>query len=421
MHFAAIADDITGGTDLASVLRRHGLDVVQLVDVPEFQLPPADAVVISLKTRTIASADAVAHSRRAARALADAGAEQVYFKYCSTFDSTDRGNIGPVLEALIDATATDVAVACPAYPTLGRTVYNGHLFVGADLLSDSSMRHHPLTPMADANLLRVLGRQTRMKLGLVTLATVEDGAPSVRAAFDRLAGSGCRIAVADAVFDRHIDTLAAASARLKVASGGAALGGALGKARTEITGRRHAFDAAEPASVGPIAILSGSCSAATQAQVRHLGTSLPCFTIDPVAFADDPAAGDRLVTWSREHARRCADVLIVSTAATESLDAIQTALGRVTAAHLVETAFQRAARSLADAGVRTFIVAGGETSGAVVHALGVRALRFGREIEPGVPWARSLGPDGYRLALKSGNFGGPDFFAKALEEARERT
>jgi uncharacterized protein YgbK (DUF1537 family) len=417
MWFGAIADDVTGGTDLASVLRRHGAEVVQVLDIPD-RVPDADAIVVSLKTRTAPAAQAIAAAKAAEAWLARAGAKQVFFKYCSTFDSTDQGNIGPVLDALLDQTSSAFTVACPAYPSMRRTVYWGHLFVGDQLLSESPMRHHPLTPMTDANLVRVLSRQSGSTVGLVPLEEVEEGVTAVRAAFERLARTGCRVAIADAVFDRHIAILAEAAGDLRLVSGGAALGGALGGKRVRSVGRDHTSAAVAP--VGPVAILSGSCSAATLAQVSRLGDSLPTAVINPVDLATNADRVHEITAWCRPLARRGVDLAIVSSAPPEDLEAMRTQLGRELAADLVESAFRTVAAALAGAGVRTFIVAGGETSGAVLQALGIRALRFGPEIEAGVPWVESVDPPGFSLALKSGNFGSPEFFLRALGEARAR-
>jgi uncharacterized protein YgbK (DUF1537 family) len=265
MFLGALADDVTGGTDLASVLRRSGLSVVQTLDSPVIP-SGADAVVVSMKMRTVAPDEARSRSANAAAALRAAGAGQIYFKYCSTFDSTDAGNIGPVIDELMALLDADFTIACPAYPGLKRTVYAGHLFVGTQLLSESSMRHHPLTPMTDANLVRVLARQTRARVGLVELATIEAGPAAVADRFAALTTSGCAVAIVDALSDRHLDVVAEASSGLRLVTGGAALGGALARMNWRQSGRKA--DAPRLSIRGPVAILSGSCSAATLAQVE---------------------------------------------------------------------------------------------------------------------------------------------------------
>ena len=414
MFLGAIADDVTGATDLASVLRRAGLTVVQTLDT--FAIPAgADAVVVSLKIRTADPAFARSSAGQAADALRAAGAGQIYFKYCSTFDSTDEGNIGPVLDELSGRLHTTFSIACPAYPALARTVYAGHLFVGNQLLSDSSMRHHPLTPMTDANLVRVLGRQTRSRVGLVDLAIVEAGPRAVARRFAELAGAGDAVAIVDALFDRHLDAVAEASAGLRLISGGAALGGAL--ARVNDRRREPGENEATLSIRAPVAMLSGSCSAATLSQIEQVAGLIPAREIDPMKIAENPDELTRLIDWACDQIAG-GSVLLYSSGEPGKVQAVQERLGHSTAASLVEKTFGSLAVALAGRGVRTFVVAGGETSGAVLQALRIRMLTFGDELDPGVPWTRSLEPDGFVFALKSGNFGSRNFFAKALELAR---
>lgn len=411
MHLGIIADDVTGGTDLASVLRRDGLSVVQALGVPRSAPPEADVVVVSLKTRTAPVDRATAAARAAAAYLTDAGAAQIYFKYCSTFDSTDRGNIGPVIESLLEQLHSGFTVACPAYPMLGRTVYLGHLFVGEQLLCDSPMRHHPLTPMTDANLVRVLARQSPFSVGLVPIGDVDEGVAAIRSRFAELTARGHRVAIVDAVLDRHVDAIGCACRDFSLVTGGAALGGAL--ARAAITARAQVETPAPPVRSGPVAVLSGSGSAATLAQVRRLAPKVPHRAIDPLTLARDAGALAEIADWACRKAR-LGHVLIYSTTTPEAVEEVQRRLGRSEAAALLERAFGVLAAALAGHGVRAFVVAGGETSGAVLEAIGVKMLGFGEEIEPGVPWTYSLDPEGFHLALKSGNFGGVDFFATAL-------
>jgi 3-dehydrotetronate 4-kinase len=412
MRLGAIADDLTGASDLASVIRRAGWTVVQTIGVPRTALPPADAVVVSLKTRTIPAADAVAAARAAAAFLRHAGAEQLYLKYCSTFDSTDEGNIGPVIDALLTDIGDDFTIACPAYPAQQRTVYQGHLFVGRDLLSDSPMRDHPLTPMTDANLVRVLGRQCPRPIGLVPLADVEDGAATTLRRLRSLRAEGYAVAIVDSLCDRHLDIVGEACRPLPLLTGGAALGGALartrGPSRTLGLGRR-------PPRSRPVVMLSGSCSAATRAQVARAASVVPSEAIDPLALADDERTLARTIEWALSNLRG-PGLLIYSSAEPDAVRLAHARLGRTAAARLIESAFARVATALASAGVRTFVVAGGETAGAVVQALGIGVIAFGEELDPGVPWTYSLEPEGFAIAMKSGNFGGPDLFAKALED-----
>jgi uncharacterized protein YgbK (DUF1537 family) len=411
MQLGVIADDVTGATDLASVLRRDGFSVVQTLGVPESVPPVVDVVVVSMKTRTVSANDAIAAARAASAYLTSAGATQIYFKYCSTFDSTDRGNIGPVIASLLTQVHSSFTVACPAYPALNRTVYQGHLFVGTQLLSESSMRDHPLTPMTDANLVRVLAKQSPFPVGLVVLDDVEAGSAAMRERFAALERGGHQVAIVDAVLDRHLDAIGCACRDFPLVTGGAALGGAL--ARAAITARTRIDMAATPMRSGPVAVLSGSGSAATLAQVRRLAADVPHRLIDPLALARDSAVLPAIIEWAGHHVRR-GSVLLYSTAPPDAVRNAQRELGRSEAAVLLEHAFGALAVALAAQGVRRFVVAGGETSGAVLEALGIRMLAFGEEIDPGVPWTRSLDPDGFHLALKSGNFGSPEFFIKAL-------
>jgi 3-dehydrotetronate 4-kinase len=415
-----IADDFTGATDLASMLVRQGMATVQLIGVPSAGVDPGDAqaVVVALKSRTIPAADAVAQSLAALDWLRGRGARQILFKYCSTFDSTDEGNIGPVSEALLDTLGADITIACPALPENGRSVYLGHLFVGEQLLSDSHMRHHPLTPMTDSNLVRVLQRQSRTPVGLLAYATVERGPEAIRVRLDELRREGVRQAIADAISERHLIDLGAGAAELALITGGSGI--AMGLPAN--FRRRRLLDQSQPADAlphveGHAAILSGSCSAATLAQVeRHRGAGRPAMALDPIQLADGSGDVERALAFAQRHIAQ-GPVLFTSSAAPEEVAKVQARLGRARAGAIVEEAMAALARGLIGLGVRRLVVAGGETSGAVVDALGVKALRIGAPIDPGVPWTLSLGEPELLLALKSGNFGAPDFFIKAFERA----
>lgn len=410
-----VADDFTGATDVASMLVRSGMRTMQVVGVPEGPPPAgADAVVVALKSRTTPVDDAVRESLAALQWLRGAGARQFYFKYCSTFDSTPRGNIGPVAEAMMAALGTDFTIACPAFPENGRTIFRGHLFVGDQLLSDSGMRNHPLTPMTDADLVRVLQPQCEGRVGLLRYDAVRAGVPAARARIAALRAEGVRIAVADAIDNDDLRVLAEACADLPLltAGSGLALGlPALYAAQGWLRLDEHA--ASLETVGGAAAVLSGSCSTATNAQVAAWeAAGRPMRRIDPRALARGEPVVDEVLQWARAAVAQGA-VLISATAAPEVLRAVQAELGAARAGELVEQALARLARGLVDAGVRRLVVAGGETSGAVVQGLGVRALRIGPAICPGVPWTRAEGRM-LKLALKSGNFGAPTFFADAL-------
>ena len=416
-----IADDFTGATDLANNLVRAGMRTIQAIGVPDGPLDAsADAVVVALKSRTIAPADAVAQSLAALRWLLDAGVQQVYFKYCSTFDSTPDGNIGPVTDALLDALDADFTIACPAFPENQRTVFKGHLFVGDQLLGDSPMRHHPLTPMTDASLVRVLQPQTRRQVGLVAYDVVARGSAAIVERFAALRAGGTGIAVIDAISNDDLMKIgpALAGMRLVTAGSGIAIGLPQNWRATGELGSGDRTDAL-PRATGLRAVVSGSCSSATNAQVACFrAAGGPAFAIDPLALAGGrDVVGDGL-RWA-EPLLPEGPVLVYATAAPERVAAAQAALGAARAGALVEQALARIATGLVDRGVRGLVVAGGETSGAVVQALGIRQLAIGPQIVPGVPWTAARSPvDGdapLHLALKSGNFGGPGFFAQAFD------
>jgi len=412
-----IADDLTGATDIANTLARRGMNVVQTIGVPApgDAAPEAEAIVVALKSRTIPAPDAVAQSLAACHWLKARGARQFYFKYCSTFDSTDAGNIGPVGDALMAELKTNFTIACPAFPETGRTIYLGHLFVGKQLLSDSPMRDHPLTPMRDANLVRVLGRQTRAKVDLVALATVRRGAAAVRAAFAELAAKVVGYAIVDAVEDNDLLILDEACADLTLITGGsgAAIGLPENYRRAGLIPKRDEVEKL-PAAGGLGAVIAGSCSVATLGQIEAMRATYPARGIDPLKLAGN-AAGEvaETLAWARAQLVK-GPVLIHASAPPDAVAAVQKTLGRERSGALVEEALAAIAEGLVKAGVRRLVVAGGETSGAVVQRLGIKALRIGPQIDPGVPAVFAHGAPAMALALKSGNFGAVDFFTKAL-------
>ncbi len=413
MLLGCIADDLTGATDLGVNLAREGLAVIQVNGVPaaDLDVPAADAVVVALKSRTIPAGEAIAQSLAALAWLRARAAQRIYFKYCSTFDSTPQGNIGPVTEALQQALGAGIVPATPAYPRNQRTVYRGHLFVGDQLLSETGMREHPLTPMTDANLVRLLAAQAKRRVGLVTVDALDAGVDAARARLAALEREGCGHAVLDATREEHLTVAGAACADLKLTTGGAGLGVGLARAlRAQAAAGAGGW--ARPAAGVPVAWLSGSCSEATRRQVAAAGRHSTGVRLDPLALAADPGLAARMAAEAADRVGT-RPVFLYATAEPAEVAAAQAALGQTRAATIVENAFRTIASALAANGVRAFVVAGGETSGAVVAALGVRALAIGPEIDPGVPWTRAVGGEPFWLALKSGNFGGPDFFAKA--------
>jgi len=415
-----IADDFTGATDLANNLVRAGMRVVQTIGVPA--TPPAanvDAIVVALKSRTIAPADAVAQSLAALKWLQAQGAKQIYFKYCSTFDSTPKGNIGPVIEALMDALRTDFTIATPAFPDNHRTVFKGHLFAGDVLLNESGMQKHPLTPMTDANLVRVLQAQTKRKVGLVDYRVVARGAEAIRERIAQLRGEGVGVAIVDAVSNEDLLRLgpALADMPLVTAGSGVAIGlpGNFGLAPSSTA-------SALPPAPGFQAVVSGSCSLATNRQVRHFIdiARRPALALDPLRIAQEgPVAVSReALSWARPFLRD-GPVLIYSTATTDAVNAVQSRIGVEKAGALVERCIATIALGLVDElDVRQLVVAGGETSGACVQALNITQMQIGAQVDPGVPWCHAQAPAaggaGLRIALKSGNFGTDDFFTKAF-------
>lgn len=417
MLLGCIADDLTGATDLSLMLAREGLRTVQSTGLPAPDLDPnaIDALVVALKSRTIPAGEAVAQSLEAARRLRQLGARRLLFKYCSTFDSTDQGNIGPVAAALLDFVGGKQTIACPAFPQAGRQIFNGHLFVNGVLLSDSPMKDHPLTPMRDANLCRVLQRQTSLPVGLVSFADVDRGPAAIGAALAREEAAGHRIQIVDAVTDAHLRAIGAAIADFPLITGGSGIAMGLPAAYLEhgLIRELNQTSTTMTVTVGRRAILAGSCSAATRGQVTAaIAAGLPAFRIDALDLASGRLSVAQILDWiDAQSGDR--PLLVYSSAEPEVVKQVQDKLGRDAAGAAVEHLLAAVAQGLVERGFNQLLVAGGETSGAVVRALGAGTLAIGPEIDPGVPWTRSLsGPD-LALALKSGNFGASDFFLKA--------
>jgi uncharacterized protein YgbK (DUF1537 family) len=414
-----IADDYTGATDLAGMLVRSGASVVQFLGVPDedAHIPDVDCLVVALKSRSIPAEEAVKQSLAAARWLRAQNVEQIFFKYCSTFDSTPDGNIGPVADALHKELDAGIAVICPAVPENGRTVYQGQLFVGDKPLSESPMRHHPLNPMTDSDLQRLFEAQSQHPVGRVAHDVVRLGPAAVRRRLDELLADGSAFAVADAIDGDDIRTIGEAVTGTPLITGAAALAVGVSEARRAGGERRRAADFSLPD--GAAAVLSGSCSAATQAQVTFYRAEHPSYEIDPLRLD----AGENVVGEALGFAARTLDhvPLIYSSADPSQVSAVQRQLGVHRSAGLIEDAFAEIARGLRDLGVRRLVVAGGETSGAVVSGLGISAIEVGPEVDPGVPWTVSVGALPIGLLLKSGNFGSRDIFARALGGSSKRS
>lgn len=412
----AIADDFTGATDLAGTLVNQGMRVTQVIGVPDehTEVGDAQAVVVALKSRTNPVGEAVDWSLAAARWLNGKGTKQIFFKYCSTFDSTPHGNIGPVSDALLDILKSDFALVCPAFPTNGRSVYKGYLFVGDLLLSDSSMQDHPLTPMRDSSLIRLMSAQSERSAGLIDIGTVRRGAAAVKQRIEELRAGGVGYGVVDAITDEDLETIGEAAAGHALVTGGSAVATGL----PENFRRQGILEAPGrpglPAVEGRSVVMAGSCSQATRQQIAQVTGIWPNRRIDVDAVAAGEDVAGQLTAWA---IRQAADkpVLIYASSDPQEVAKIQGRHGVEKAGAMVERVMGRIARGLADNGFNRIVVAGGETSGAIVSALGVRTIRIGPEIDPGVPWTESLGGRHLALALKSGNFGSKDFFVKAFE------
>jgi uncharacterized protein YgbK (DUF1537 family) len=420
LALGCIADDYTGASDLANTLTRCGLRTVQTIGVPsdDLKLPEVDAVVVSLKSRSIEAGVAVSRSLAAEKWLRGRGASHVLFKICSTFDSTDAGNIGPVMDALRADSGDAIVLVTPAFPKTGRTVYQGNLFVGSVPLNESPLKDHPLNPMHDSNLARVLARQSKTRVGLVDLAVIARGPDAVRTHLTALAKKGFGAAIADAVFERDLETIGTVALDHRVSVGASGIG--LGLARALVTAGRVEAAAADDISGkpvgGPAACLAGSCSQATLQQIARAEQVIPVLHLDPEKVVAGKDETQRALGWARERLSK-GPILIASSSTPDQVSALQARHGRDAAGQAIEQALADIAEGLVKSGVRRLVVAGGETSGAVVDRLGIPGFLVGPEIAAGVPVLRAVGAkDGdMLLALKSGNFGGPEFFSDALK------
>ncbi|MCE9925389.1 four-carbon acid sugar kinase family protein [Aeromonas media] len=413
MKLGVIADDFTGATDIAGFLVENGLSTLQLSGVPEHDgdLPRVDAVVISLKSRSCPAGEAVRDSLAALAWFQARGCPRIYQKYCSTFDSTAAGNIGPVTDALLAALGQDFTLICPALPVNGRTVYQGNLFVGALPLAESGMRHHPITPMQDSNLLRLMEGQGSGRAGLVPFATIDKGAAAIAGAFEQLAEDGVRYAVVDTLTEQHLLDIATAALHLPLVTGGSGL--AIGLARQLGSGDlQGAREAGWPRGSRAV-VLSGSCSEMTNRQVARYRQHAPALALDVARCLEDADYPAELAQWVLAQPLAPAPLVYATTSPGE-LARIQESHGQQAASDAVEHCFARLAQRLQGAGVDGFIIAGGETSSRITQALGVKAFHIGPQIAPGVPWVRAIDAP-LSLALKSGNFGDEDFFDKAQE------
>lgn len=416
-RLGVIADDFTGATDIASFLTQNGLATIQFNGVPEQQESlAAQAIVISLKSRSCPVEQAVDQSLAALRWLRAQGCDRFYFKYCSTFDSTEKGNIGPVTDALLNELGETQTAICPALPVNGRTVYQGHLFVGEQLLSASGMRHHPVTPMTDSNLLRLMARQAKGKAGLIAAATLDLGAEAVREKLSELKAAGVNYVVLDALSEQHLLTQGEALREMRLVTGGSGL--AIELARQWATTQNHgdeAETAGRPRGERAV-VISGSCSQMTNRQVNAYRQQAPAREVEVSRCLDNVDDYAReLADWVAAQNARPLAPMLYATAEAQQLQLIQQQYGAQRSSEAVESLFAAVTRNLKARGWQRFIVAGGETSGVVAQSLDVTAFHIGPTISPGVPWVRDIHQP-LSLALKSGNFGDEQFFRRAQTE-----
>lgn len=402
-----IADDFTGASDIASFLVENGLSTVQMNGVPKTLLNSSvGAVVISLKSRSNPVNEAIEQSLSALQWLKENGCTKFYFKYCSTFDSTYRGNIGPVTDALLDALNENFTVVTPALPVNGRTIFNGYLFVGNVLLSESGMRNHPITPMKDSNLVRLMDAQSKGKTGLVPYSEVIQGAERVKARFAELRSQGYRYAVVDAIDNSQLAILAEAIADLKLVTGGSGLGAYMA---ARLSSNEKGINPFVPQKDKTV-VLSGSCSVMTNKQVNAYKAKASHIYLDVEKILSQEDYIDELYNETIKHLNEPLAPIVYATVPPEKLHDIQEKFGGQRTSHAIENAFAKLAIRLKnEAGVVNFITAGGETSSIIVQKLGFTGFHIGKQIAPGVPWLKAL-DENISLALKSGNFGKEDFF-----------
>ena len=410
MLLGCIGDDFTGSSDLANTLTKQGMRTTQYTGVPIGDAATnVEAGVIALKSRSNAVDDAVRQSLAALAWLQKQGCRQFFFKYCSTFDSTPDGNIGPVADALINALDADRVIVCPAFPGTGRSVYQGHLFVEDVLLNESGMQNHPLTPMIDADIRRWLGRQSSLGVGHVAAQDVFKGSQTIKIRLDEEHRLGHSLIVVDAIRDEDLMAIGAAADDLLLITGGSGIAMGL-PANFRAQGLLADTSISWAGEAGPCVALSGSCSRTTRKQVEIHAKENPAFEIVAADILSNKISADYLVDWAMQQS---GIPLVYSSADPETVAVVQKLFGRDTAARSLEEFFAEVSRQLVAAGVKRLLIAGGETSGAVVEGLNLDLLEIGPEIDPGIPALR-VGPE-LVMALKSGNFGTDDYFAKAAK------
>ena len=420
MKLGIIGDDFTGSSDIANNLKKSGMQVSMYAGVPnllpeETKKEQTDAAVIALKTRTAPIEDAIRESLEALSWLKDCGCEQFIFKYCSTFDSTKKGNIGPVTDAIMKELNTDFTIACPSFPDAGRTVYFGHMFVNGKPLNESGMENHPLTPMTDHNLVRWLNHQTKNNVGLIDFQTISKGADSVKEKIETLKTNGYKYAIVDTIKNDDFDIICNGVKDLPFLTGGSGIALGLPKIYKD-RGLLSASNFEIPKNNSNAIILSGSCSVATINQINIYKENNPSLYVSPDEVINNEDLVEKVFSWIKVN--ETLSPLIYSSSDTKTVSEKQKQYGKEMLANKIEDFFELLSKKLVNDNFGTFISAGGETSGAVIKGLGVQELKIGEEISHGVPalWSpHSNGDKPISVTLKSGNFGQIDFFERALK------
>ena len=420
MKLGIIGDDFTGSSDIANNLKKSGMQVSMYAGIPtllpsEIKKELTDAAVIALKTRTIPIEEAISESLKALSWLKDCGCEQFIFKYCSTFDSTKKGNIGPVTDAIMKELNTDFTIACPSFPDAGRTVYFGHMFVNGKPLNESGMENHPLTPMTDHNLVRWLNYQTKDNVGLIDFQTISKGANSVKERIQTLKTDGYKYAIVDTIKNDDFDIICNGVKDLPFLTGGSGIALGLPKIYKD-RGLLSASNFEIPKNNSNAIILSGSCSVATINQINIYKENNPSLYVSPDEVINNEDLVEKVFSWIKDN--ETLSPLIYSSSDTKTVTEKQKQYGQEILANKIENFFELLSKKLVKDNFGTFISAGGETSGAVIKGLGVQELKIGEEISHGVPalWSpHSNGNKPISVTLKSGNFGQTDFFERALK------
>lgn len=420
MKLGIIGDDFTGSSDIANNLKKSGMQVSMYAGVPnllpeEIKKEQTDAAVIALKTRTIPIEDAIRESLEALSWLKGCGCEQFIFKYCSTFDSTKEGNIGPVTDAIMEELNTDFTIACPSFPDAGRTVYFGHMFVNGKPLNESGMENHPLTPMTDHNLVRWLGHQTKNNVGLIDFETISKGENSVKEKIRNLKTDGYKYAIIDTNKNDDFDIICNAVKNLPLLTGGSGIALGLPKIYKD-RGLLSASNFQIPENNSNAIILSGSCSITTINQINIYKENNPSFYISPDEVINNEDLIEKVLSWIKDNETQ--SPLVYSSSDIKAVSEKQKQYGQELLANKIEKFFELLSQRLVKDNFGTFISAGGETSGAVINGLGIQELKIGKEISHGIPalWSpESSGNKPVSVTLKSGNFGQDDFFSRALK------